>query len=168
MLSNREQILSIETRSFGTCAKGTSRLCTAHSSPISYFVCWLIDPYRLFPSTEYKWQHLLSSRPWRYVYAEKSTSLPSSDCLGLTALPPTSIDLNALENHTFNFRVVALFQVIDFFCVAFQLQNLSMTVNALAAAGDVLIAIAMVILLHTSRTGFRKCVCSRILSDPGR
>lgn len=32
-----------------------------------------------------------------------------------------------------------------------------MTVNALAAVGDVIIAIAMVILLHRARTGFRRC-----------
>lgn len=33
-----------------------------------------------------------------------------------------------------------------------------MVVNALAAAGDVAIAVAMCTLLHTSRTGFRKFV----------
>ncbi|KAG8218809.1 hypothetical protein J3R82DRAFT_4485, partial [Butyriboletus roseoflavus] len=37
-------------------------------------------------------------------------------------------------------------------------QALSMTVNALGAAGDVLIAVLLCVMLHISRTGFRSVV----------
>jgi len=37
-----------------------------------------------------------------------------------------------------------------------QIQDLSISVNALAAAGDVLIATALCSLLHFSRTGFHR------------
>lgn len=40
------------------------------------------------------------------------------------------------------------------------LQSLTITINALSAAADVIIATSLCILLHRQRTGFRRCVCS--------
>jgi hypothetical protein len=42
-----------------------------------------------------------------------------------------------------------------------QTQYLSIAVNVLAAAGDILIAAALCRLLYLSRTGFKRCLCPR-------
>ncbi|KAJ3795849.1 hypothetical protein GGU11DRAFT_199819 [Lentinula aff. detonsa] len=54
------------------------------------------------------------------------------------------------------FGIIALVQVRTFAELATDLKGLSITVNALAAAGDVLIAAILTWLLQTSKTGFQR------------